>query len=108
MQESMEATIDGRVPWQSHRSLREQAWKHVAPALADSTRDYLASVVQRLQTWPDSATALHRLRGRCQWWLCPTPTPTNCLDHYGGRSSLGLTSRGRNRASKGLCATAGR
>ena len=65
MQESMEAIIDRRVPWRSHRSLREQAWQQVAPALADSTRDHLASVVERLQPWPDSAAALHRLRASC-------------------------------------------
>jgi 2-haloacid dehalogenase len=66
LQQSMDAIIDRRTPWQGHRALREQAWQRVAPALAAETRESLASVVERLDPWPDSSAALHRLRSRCQ------------------------------------------
>ncbi len=65
LQRSMDAIIERRTPWQGHRALREQAWQRVAPALADETRVSLGSVVERLDPWPDSSAALHRLRSRC-------------------------------------------
>ena len=66
LQRSMDTIIDRRKPWQGHRALRDQAWQRVAPAMADETRESLASVVERLDPWPDSSAALHRLRPRCQ------------------------------------------
>jgi 2-haloacid dehalogenase len=66
LQRSMDAIIDGRTPWQGHRALREQSWQRVAPTLADETRESLASVVERVEPWPDSSEALRRLRSRCR------------------------------------------
>jgi 2-haloacid dehalogenase len=66
LQQSMEAVIDRSVPWQGHRSLRQQAWQRAAPGLPAEVRASLASVVERVDPWPDSPSALNRLRSRCR------------------------------------------
>lgn len=63
----MDDVVAGRAPWRSHRELRAEALAQALAAAgidglpADVTGE-LATVVERLDAWPDSAEALARLR----------------------------------------------
>ena len=59
----------GTRPWSSHRDLRRVAVRETVAAagleaLSPAEEDELSGVVHRFDAWPDSATALDRLRTR--------------------------------------------
>ena len=57
---AMDDVVAGRAPWRSHRALRAEAL--AAAGLPDDVVAELATVIERLDPWPDSAEALARLR----------------------------------------------
>ena len=57
---SMDDVVAGRAPWRSHRELRADAL--AAAGLPEDVVAELATVIERLDPWPDSPDALARLR----------------------------------------------
>jgi 2-haloacid dehalogenase len=65
----MDDIVEGRAPWRSHEALRRDALVETRnagelPPLSAAGMEALATVIHRLDPWPDSPTALAALRQR--------------------------------------------